>query len=131
MGIKKKFFFEYIYYRLTKAYLRWDGKDGSTAIVGITMIQLLLLTDFLSVTLRLFFSRNDLSKYPNTGKLIILAVFILLALYNLKRYNNKYEELESCWKSENRKKRIYKGILVILSLTIPWVPFLLVIIFWK
>lgn len=40
---KPTFYFDYIYFRITKAYFKWDGRTVATAIIAIMMTQILII----------------------------------------------------------------------------------------
>lgn len=119
-----KFFFDYIYYRITQFYFKWDGRTGITAIVAICMIELMLLTDVFLLGFRIINGRNERQMHPGEEWLFI-AVYIGLFIYNYRKYNKTYNKYRQYWKDESLGKRIYKGLFVILSLVIPWV-----LVFW-
>lgn len=115
-----KFFFDYIYYRITQFYFKWDGRTGITAIVAICMIELMLLTDITLLVFRLVNGKNERQMYPGE-KWLFVAAYIGLFIYNYRKYNKTYTKYRQYWKDESRGKRIYKGLFVILSLVIPWI----------
>ncbi|MVN20430.1 hypothetical protein [Mucilaginibacter arboris] len=131
METKPKFFFDYIYYRMTKAYFKWDGRTGGTAIVAIMMIQMLYIIDVLVFILRVFYTRNQLKDFNNYGKGFIIIIAFILLIYNYRKYNGSYNKLRYYWKDESRTMRVYKGLLVIVSLILPWAPLILMGMFWK
>jgi hypothetical protein len=120
-----RFYFDYIYFRMTQAYFKWDGRTGGTSIVAITMVQTLLLSDISLFVLRLFYSRNETKNHLFLGKCVTLLLYTILFIYNYRKYNGKYNKLRFYWKDETRRIRIYKGFLVIISLILPWIPLLL------
>ena len=126
-----KFFFDYIYYRMTKFYFKGDGNSGGTAIIGICMIQLLVLIDFILILSRIFFARSEIRNYIGITKWIIAAIFILLFFYNSRKHNRNYDKYKKYWESETRKQKIFKGILVIFSLLFPWIIIIVIGVYWK
>ncbi len=127
--MKPKFFFDYIYYRMTKLYFKWDGRTGGTALVSITMIQVLLVMDVIVFVMRMLYERDVTKNYGKLGEWVILFVYVAFIIYNYKKYNGSYNKLRFYWKNETRRTRIVKGILVVLSLVLPWIPIILIGIF--
>lgn len=127
--MKYRFFFDYIYYRITKAYYKWDGEPGYTSLIGISMIQLLLIMDFFVIILRLLYERNVTKNFLLEGKIVIIIIFIILNIYNYRKHKGTYKELIAYWKYEDKATRIKKGMLVLLTLIIPWAPIILIGIF--
>jgi hypothetical protein len=114
------FYFDYIYYRLTKLYFKWDGRTGATGIVAVSMIQgVMLLNCFILV----YGSLYGTLKRPMQlwEKPFILIAFLSLVYFNYKKYNGTYNKLRFHWREESSLKRLYKGCLVIISILAPWI----------
>lgn len=126
-----KFYFDYVYYRMTKAYYKWDGNGAITSLIGIAMIQTLTILSPIFFVLRLFFERVELRAYNKHMKYALSVVFIGFLIYDNYKYKDKYEVYREIWKDEPKKTRIYKGILVIFSLILCWAPLALMGVFWK
>lgn len=124
METNYKFYFDYIYFRITQVYFKWDGRTGATAMVAITMVQTLVLSDVSLFILRLFYSRNETKKFTFIQWAVLIVSFVLL-IYNYQKYNGKFNKLRFYWKDETRRERIGKGFLVIISLVLPWIPLIL------
>lgn len=121
-----EFFFEYIYYRITQFYFKWDGRTGGTAIVAISMIQTLLIGDIVVFLSRLLLERSDTSPYSKTIAYFFGIILMILVIYNYRKYNGRYNKFRSFWKKETRRERFFKGVLVIISLICPWIPIIII-----
>ncbi|HRG00034.1 MAG TPA: hypothetical protein PKZ75_02890 [Bacteroidia bacterium] len=95
------------------------------------MIQILVVLDIAVFSLRCFVSRDATKDYINIGKLVIVVLFIILGIYNYKKYYGRYNKLKAHWKDESKSIRTLKGFLVIMVLLIPWIPIILMGVFWK
>lgn len=124
------FFFDYIYYRITKFYFKWDGRTGGTAIVAISMIQTLIVGDIAVFLVRLFVDRSDTASYSKAIGYFFAIMLIFFVLYNYRKYNGRYNKFRSVWKEETREKKLIKGFLVIASLVVPWIPIILIGVYW-
>jgi len=124
------FFFDYIYYRVTQFYFKWDGRTGGTAIVAVSMIQTLLVGDIAIFLLRLVFDRSDTAPYAKTIAYFFGGILVLLMIYNYRKYNGSYNKFRSFWREETNSQRLVKGFFVIASLIIPWIPILLIGVYW-
>lgn len=129
--MRDNFFFEYIYYRLYRFYFKWDGRNGITAIIGVSMIQVLLIIDLLAIIGRLFFTRQETHPYSRLFGYVAIGVMMLLMLYNYFRYYNKYGEYKKRWSQEKREVYTKKGFYVVVSLLLPWVILILIAIKFK
>src|SRR5690349_5999500 len=96
------FFFDYIYYRMNKFYFKWDGRNGITSVIGISMIQCFVLFDLLFFIERIFYTRQQIadSNTAKIGSYIVVACLIGLIIYNYFKYYGKYNLLKSRWKNE-------------------------------
>lgn len=118
----KNFFFDYIYYRLNKFYFKWDGENGITSVIGVSMIQCLLVFDVFLIVERLVYSKSQIAA-KGDAKIIAYAAVILfigLAIYNGFKYKHKYSEFCRQWEEESKELKIIKGLLVLLILALPW-----------
>lgn len=114
------FFFEYIYYRITKAYYKWDGDDGGTAIIGISMIQVVIILDFVLFLLRIFYDKSETSSLRNPLKWVFGILFVVAYFYNSRKHKNSYEKYKLYYSKETKKQKTLKGLLVIISMLLPW-----------
>lgn len=124
----KNFFFDYIYYRFYKFYYRWDGENGITALLGVSMIQCLIVFNIFLLCERFFYTKSEVALKGDSSKVAYIAVtfFIALLLYNGFKYRNKYNEFRDRWVEESQYKRKIKGFFVLVTLIIPWVILFLI-----
>lgn len=121
------FFFDYIYYRITQVFFKKDGRTGATAITLIAIMQSLLLWIFIQLIINQCLSvdvRALYSRYIGYGGGVI---FLILFFINYRKYNGSYNRFKFYWKGENRRTRLIKGLLVMLSLPLPIVLWLLIL----
>jgi hypothetical protein len=125
------FFFDYIYYRMNKFYFKWDGRNGITSVIGVSMIQCLVLFDLLFFIERIFYTKQQIvaSNTAKAGGYIGIACLTGLIIYNYFKYYGKYNSFKSRWKNETNGERNIRGVLVLLCLVFPWVPMILMGIF--
>ena len=121
----KDFFFDYIYYRLYKFYYKWDGEHGITAVMGVSMIQALIIGSIIVGCARLFFSNSELIQQTKVLGYSGVIILFLIIWYNYKKYKGKYLEFTRRWNGEPKKRRLFKGILVIFFLVLSWLPLIL------
>ena len=122
------FFFDYIYYRITKAYFKWDGRKGITSIVAIAMVQMVLLMIVVSLLSLTFYTTEEISNAPNAYKYTLVLPYLLFSFLAFRKYENKYNQFKKHWKDEIKEVRILKGFGVFLSLLLPWIVFILIIV---
>jgi len=125
MGIGK--IFDYAFYRMTKAYKKWDGYRGTTAIFGVSLIQAMFIIDIALVVSLESFSKSERLSFSPYDKIFIVILMGILVLLNFKKYRYKYYSLDEKWKNETKSQKITYGILVILLILIPVIfPIILV-----
>jgi hypothetical protein len=127
--MKPKFFFDYIYFRLAELYLKWEGKNPSTAIAALMFMQVLIVLVSLMLIHSLFFDRSQLMQYMGYIRPVILISGVLIVIWNFSKYYNKYDELKEYWKDEPKKERIRKGFIIFLLFIIPIATLVLMILF--
>lgn len=124
------FFFDYIYYRLTKFYFKWDGKGSSTALIGVSMIQTLLIVDAAIIFSKFFYDRLQTAQFTKLFSIITIAIFISFFLFNYFKHKNKYNMYRNHWKNEEVDEYKKRGIFVLLALSIPWLVLILIGVYW-
>jgi DMSO/TMAO reductase YedYZ heme-binding membrane subunit len=120
--------FNYYFYRIAKAYYKWDGKEAATAVVGLSLLQFFLLTAVIIPVSRLFFSRVETAPYAKDLGLLAAGFIILLSLYNSYKYRDQYAVLQVQWRAETATQRRFRGAMVVLA--IPFAMLLLLVLLW-
>ena len=115
-------YFDYIYYRVTKFYSKWDGNKGINGILIIGLIQVLVICDILLWVTRFFFNISKFAPHSKTFGIIGVVMLLCLILINNNNYKNKFDKLSSKWANEARGESILKGTAMVLSFIIPWLP---------
>lgn len=123
-------FFDYVYYRITQLYHKWDGRVGTTAIVAISIFQTLVFVDIFTIVLRLLYDRNTTKEYVTVGKWIITVLMALIVIYNYKKYRQQYNKQRFLWKDEPKAQRFIKGVLIVILLILPWLPMIYIGMYW-
>ena len=122
------FFFDYIYYRITKAYFKWDGRKGITSIIAIAMIQMVIFLIIVALLSLMFYNTKEISTAPNTVKYVLVLPYFLFSYFAFRKYRNKYNKYKIHWGNETKSVKVFKGIGVVFSLILPWLVLILIII---
>ena len=113
-----KEFFEYFYFRFAQKNYKRDGSLASTALIAISITQLLILYNII------FFFREfinpEIRKLYLYEKIIFGLLFVVINYINYKLYNKKYFEFRERWKDETVKQRKFKYFLIILFIVFSW-----------
>jgi len=112
-------YLDYIYYRVTKAYMKWDGETGITGIMAVSLIVSMLFIDLYGVIHLTFFFDNYGNQYKDAGKPIVVVLMLLIILIFYIRYRKRYKELKRIWANETKKQKLSRGFLVILAILLP------------
>jgi uncharacterized membrane-anchored protein len=119
-------FFDYIYYRVNQVYFKWDGRNGITSIIAVSMLQTMVIADICLLGMKILFDKSLLAPYSRIIAYIAVGVLGIFTLFNYFKYKDKYNKLKTQWSNEPKKQRVLKGILVVLLLLMPWI-FLVII----
>lgn len=114
-------FFDYLYYRITKSYLKWDGNEGITAIIAVSLLQTLLIGDLTIFIIKLFLNRENMIAVAKIAGGIGIGLFLLLVFLNYFKYRKKFDEFQLKWGDEIKSKSRIRGFLAVIILIFPWV----------
>lgn len=120
-------FFDYMFYRFSKIYERWDGNYATTAIVGISLIQVLYLTEPLMYLYFRLVPHQVRQEYHGLGFAVIALIYLILINLNEKRFKKNKSHLEEKYSNESRSKRLWKLLAIIIVWLIPLIFPLLVL----
>ena len=121
-----KHFCDYVYFRVTELYFKWDGKSGAMGPVILTFIQCCILGCFVLFAARYFYSYSNKSSYSKLMGYMTLGAFFVLYTVNYAMYNGKYQDLKNRWKDEPETQRMLKGLLILLLIVIPFIALMLI-----
>ena len=112
-------YLDYVYYRVTKAYMKWDGETGITGIISVSLIVSMIVIDLYGVIHLLFFFEKYGNQYKDAGKPLVVVFMLLILFVFYIRYRKRYKELKRRWANETKNQRLIRGILVILAILLP------------
>ena len=103
--------FDYIFYRVYKAYQKRDDTPAIYASAVLSVMQFFSLLSILAI-IRLFID------FPIPQKYFILPIILLLIGINWFRYERDFDfkRLEAKWAEENSSQRKQRGWLIVVSL---------------
>lgn len=115
--MKYPFFFDYIYYRIARAFIKEGGKHG--AVLCVILIQLIFISDILmlvaSYLIRNSFVALDQLRTYHVIEIIGLIALLPIIRYNIKRFDHlQYPIYKKHWSYESRQQFIFKGFAVLL-----------------
>jgi hypothetical protein len=128
------FYFDYIYYRITKLYYKYDSGTGVYGILIISMTEGILVMELVMCLNRFFFTAQQLQDSKIIGIIIASVSILPFSIFNYIKYvrtKGKYEKFKNYWENESRSKRIFKGCLIFISLLIPWLLIFIVNAFYQ
>jgi hypothetical protein len=108
-----------------KAFFKWDGKGGARALWGVTMIQILTVSEVIWVTMRIFFTHQQLKPFGKEIAWSFVIIGFIFFILNNRKYSGQFDGYDSKWKNESENKKVIKGAFVVFSLVIPWILFVL------
>jgi len=112
---------DYMYYRTARAYYKWDGKQGITAVFGVALF-ISALSCFSCLAFgRLLFGKTIFLQYKTLFESVIVGVSLLILFFTFKRYLNSFDNLHERFKDESEFTRKWKGLIVVVFYILPWV----------
>lgn len=111
---------DYMYIRMAKYFFKADGSSANRALILLSAFQGLIIIDLISAFVIFFFTREDTSGYTNIGKILAVAICIIIFYLNMLRYKDKYLHLRDKWVNEEKKVKQLRGVLIVLALIAPW-----------
>lgn len=111
-------FFDYFYFRFAQKKFKSQGASADTALLNITSVQLLVITN-----IYLFFSSlidGEARKLFLYEKILFVLLFILIYYLNHKKYKGKYLEFRERWKDETKNQRRIKWVIIVSVIIMSW-----------
>ena len=112
-------YLDYIYYRVTKTYMKWDGETGITGIMAVSLIVSMLLIDLYGIIHLTFFFEKYGNQYKDAGKPLVLIMILSITLIFYIRYRRRYKELKKRWTNETKNQKSIRGFYVVLAILLP------------
>jgi len=105
--------FDYIFYRVYKAYQKRDDTPAVYASGVLSVMQFFILLSVLAI-IRLVVD------FPIPQKYFVIPIIILLIGINWYKYERDFDfkKLESKWEEENVNQRKWRGWLIVICLII-------------
>lgn len=121
--MKYNFFFDYIYYRIARAYNKIDDPNGIRGAVITAWIKTVIIGELLL----LLEAQFDLLKQLSTKQwgYLVLSILIILFTIDLTKYQKRYKEFHEYWKDESTRNRTIRGIYVVLCVAFPAIVMLI------
>ncbi len=115
-------FFDYVFYRIAKAYHRFDGNSAATAVVVVGWLPALWV-----VWIMLFIDKYIFVNYlPEKGFGQTAASLCLIGIViSGFRYRGKFAELKERWINESSRLKTIKGILIVGMIAFTFLSFFL------
>ena len=92
-----KEFFNYAYYRINNVYLKWDGEDGITSVIGVSMIQVLWFACIIVFFTKTLMPPLSLAPYSKTIAYVAAIILFIRIILNHKRYKGKFHLYKTKW----------------------------------
>ena len=111
--------FDYVGYRV----LRWNrvrqqAKNDSGAFAYYTVIQCILILDIIAVLITENYTSNERYSLREILKTYAIIGYILIYIFNIFYFKNKYGELKNKWGNEDIEKRTKRGRVIVISFAV-------------
>lgn len=100
--------------------MKWDGEEGFTGILAVSLIIIMIIIDIYGFIHLTFFFEKYGSNYDNgVGKPILGVLMFLIIIIFYIRYRKHYRTLKAHWVNETKQQSRIRGFLVILAVALP------------
>jgi hypothetical protein len=111
---------DYMYYRVAKAYMKWDGKHAITSLLSISLFLYgLVCFPIIIVLIKMLGKPFFYENLQMTKTIIVILIFLFLGLVYL-RYGNSFDRLDEKYKTEGELAKKVNGFFVVFALLFPW-----------
>lgn len=115
-------FLDYIFYRTAELFFKRYGRRGFSAMSIISASQTLMFWTLILIINHFTAQITVKSFYEEFGFAIVL-IYCSLLYINHRKYSGRYNKIRFRWKDEDPDKRVFNGILVLISLVSPLILF--------
>jgi len=112
-------YLDYIFYRVTKAYMKWDGESGMTGTFTVALIITFILLDVYAIIHFTIFFDTYGNQYKEIGKPIVMGIMLTILVLCYIRYRKRYRILKKRWQNETKSQSFWRGVLVISVILLP------------
>ena len=103
--------FDNLFYRMTRLFFKYDGKEGFSAIGYLSMVQLVWALVCFFELKRALTGTTRLEAWQGANGRVVLVVPVVVLLYlNHRRYRHAYERLHSRWQNETELQGFLRGL---------------------
>ncbi len=124
--------YDYMYYKIARWSIKYDDnrRISYTASAVVTLSQIVVVMDIVGLILLEFINQDERSLLLKKFYPYFVILVLFFAIANDWKYRNKFNLFHDKWKSDNRKTRVRKGVLISILIIIPllFIPILLNII---
>jgi hypothetical protein len=121
--------FDYLFFRVAKAYYKWDKSEANTAVIAISFTQFLILFTIPVAVSRCFYTRTELAPNAKHYAYVGAGILVILILVNSYRYNNKYNFYLKRWSDQSKNIKFLGGVFTLAMLLVPLIMALALAIF--
>lgn len=123
--MKHNFYCDYMYYRVAKFFFKKDGELATRATIFVSSFKLLIIVDFTLLAMRCWLSKAQINQYNTLAKISIGILLLVIIIIDDYQFKNNYRLYEKYWEAENRSIYVAKGILIVISYVLSFLPLLL------
>jgi magnesium-transporting ATPase (P-type) len=103
-----------------KLFLSYPSDRGVRAIFLISLMQSMIAMSLIEGCFPLFLEKSEMEALLKQIVLLISFVVLGFFFFNFLNYQGKYSEFDQNWKNETKSRKTIKGLLIIISLLIPF-----------
>ena len=112
--------FDYVFFRLARWFIRYDGKDGTSAISVLSVVQIVWALVLFFEIKRLLTGTTQIPGGKGYGGVVGLVLVVASFAFNHRRYGKAYDTLATTWQDESSAQAVCRGVLVLLLVGSPF-----------
>ncbi|MEO3402294.1 hypothetical protein AAFN85_00220 [Mucilaginibacter sp. CAU 1740] len=117
---------DYVFYRTAQLFYKRGGRRGLPGVMAISLSQSFLLMTVAVLLKNQFIEKTIRGQYEDQIEFVLIILSLLVSYFNYRKYDGRYNKLRFEMKDEASLRRLFKGILVLVSLIIPPIIFTIV-----
>jgi arginine exporter protein ArgO len=114
--------FDYVYYRLCLVYRFFRDPEAFSAIIIVSMIKTLLISDCVLAIILVIMKVDGLNSFSSALGSAAALLFFVCFYFDWRHYKNRFQILHNRWSSETSALKMVKSLLVVITVVVPWIP---------
>lgn len=117
--------FDYVYYKITRLYLKSEGQYAPVAIFSMTISLTILILELLFSVYNFFVLNPFKSPYRDLGNIEILLIASFVFYFIYQRYKKGYYFFRNRFQNESKLQSFFGWLFVVIFHIMPFIIYFL------